>query len=204
MRKVAALLFFIAAAALSDEVLDNAAVIRLVKAGLGADVVILKVEQSPAQFDVSTSALVDLKTAGVPDSVIKAMLLKAPQPPQVAPPPPKPATDSFPCAKVKYYTLGTNGWDWVPSSLCVSSTNLSVDEENIPLDRVVAHCIAKTSLFIGDTEQEWWFTDGKETRKFRGKEEIIKSISDAVIHNHSASKHGSCNGRPIRALFDHR
>lgn len=43
------------------EVLDNAAVVRMVGAGLGADVVTLKIERSQARFDTSTDALIALR-----------------------------------------------------------------------------------------------------------------------------------------------
>lgn len=154
------------------------------QAGLGADIVTLKVHQSAAHFDVSIDGLIALKAAGVPDVVIRAMMLKTGTPP---PPPQTPkatAIDAAPCANVKYYTLGTNGWNWVPASLCTSASGISFDEQSIPFDRVVAHCFAKASLFaLGDTtyrneEQEWWFTDGKDVYKFRGKQDEIKLTHD--------------------------
>lgn len=86
------LILLFAARLFAAEVLDNAAVIRMVGAGLGADVVTLKIERSQARFDTSTDALIALKAAHVPDGVIRTMLMKenaplvaAPAPTDVAP-----------------------------------------------------------------------------------------------------------------------
>lgn len=57
--------------------LTNSGVLKLVKAGLPADVVIAKIQQSACDFDTSPAALAHLKKAGVPDNVILAMV-KAP------------------------------------------------------------------------------------------------------------------------------
>src|SRR5260221_2545320 len=73
-------LFLLATPLVAAEVLDNAAVIRLVSAGLGGDVIVLKIEQSQVAFDTSTDGLIALKEAHVPDVVIRAMLLKASEP----------------------------------------------------------------------------------------------------------------------------
>ncbi len=187
---LASLLLLLAVTTYADEVLDNAAVIRLAQAGLGADIVALKVEQSPAHFDVSTDGLIALKAAGVPDVVIRAMLMKTSTPKATT-------SDGARCANVKYYTLGNNGWNWVPASLCTAASGVSVDEQSIPLDRIAAHCFAKASLFaLGDTtyrneEQEWWFTDGKDVYKFRGKQDETKAIADFIVQKHPSSKHGS-------------
>src|SRR5258708_37391827 len=73
-------LFLLATPLLAAEVLDNAAIIRLVSAGLGGDVIVLKIEQSQVTFDTSTDGLIALKEAHVPDLVIRAMLLKGSEP----------------------------------------------------------------------------------------------------------------------------
>lgn len=57
--------------------LTNSEVVSMVKAGLSADVIIAKVETSECAFDTSPGALEKLKAAGVPETVILAMV-KAP------------------------------------------------------------------------------------------------------------------------------
>lgn len=54
--------------------LKNEDVVSLIKAGLSPEVVRAKIEASPCRFDISPASLKDLKAAGVPDSVILAMV----------------------------------------------------------------------------------------------------------------------------------
>jgi len=56
------------------ELLTNDTVISLVKAGLGPQAIEAKIAASRGSFDTSTNALIQLKQAGVPDSVIASML----------------------------------------------------------------------------------------------------------------------------------
>ncbi|OKS88199.1 hypothetical protein [Mucilaginibacter polytrichastri] len=60
----------------SAEVLTNASLISLHKAGLDDEVIISKIETSPTNFDVSTDRLIDLKNAGVSNAIIKALIDK--------------------------------------------------------------------------------------------------------------------------------
>ena len=63
----------------SKKALTNQDVIDLSKAGLPSEVITAKINSSPCNFDTSPSALKDLKGAGVPDTVILAMV-QAPAP----------------------------------------------------------------------------------------------------------------------------
>lgn len=54
--------------------LTNKDVLEMLKSGLTAEIVIAKIKSSPAKFDTSPTALAELKTAGVPDAVIMAMV----------------------------------------------------------------------------------------------------------------------------------
>lgn len=191
---------------LAGETLDNEAVLRMVKASLPADIIVLKIEQSQARFDVSTDALIALKAANVPDAVIKAMLMKAPAPPAPPPSPPAPPPAADRCMSVRYYTTGNNGWNWYPANLCVTSSAVTIDEESIPLDQIVAHCSPRPALIdIGGASfrgtQEWWLTDGRELHKLRGKSEEIEAVAAALARAHPASRHGSCGDRDIRKLL---
>jgi hypothetical protein len=67
-----------AAASAQSSRLDNAEVIRMVEAGLGPAVVSEAISSaSDAAFDTSAEGLIALKTAGVPDAVISAMIKRA-------------------------------------------------------------------------------------------------------------------------------
>jgi hypothetical protein len=54
--------------------LINKDIVELTRLGLSADVIVAKIKASPTNFDTSPTALSELKTAGVPDSVILAMV----------------------------------------------------------------------------------------------------------------------------------
>ena len=54
--------------------LTNKDVIDMIKAGLGVEVVLAKIRATPSRFDTSPAVLAELKTAGIPDSVIRAMV----------------------------------------------------------------------------------------------------------------------------------
>ena len=56
------------------DVLTNDGVVTMVNSGLGDDVIIGKIRVSQTQFDLSTQALLDLKSRGVSEAIIKAML----------------------------------------------------------------------------------------------------------------------------------
>jgi hypothetical protein len=76
--------------------LNNDAVIKLVKAGLSDDLIVNTISTSAGSYDVSTSGMIALKTAGVSDRVVSAIVSKAnaaaqPAPLPVPPMPPMPA-----------------------------------------------------------------------------------------------------------------
>ena len=54
--------------------ITNNDVVAMTKAGLKDQTIILAIEQGPTQFDTSPKALIELKTAGVSDSVLSSML----------------------------------------------------------------------------------------------------------------------------------
>jgi tetratricopeptide (TPR) repeat protein len=76
------------------EILTNEAVVTMVKAGLGDDVIVGKVRLTQGQYDLSTNGLLRLKADGVSEAVIKAMIeasaggeAPGPKPAQAATPP---------------------------------------------------------------------------------------------------------------------
>jgi hypothetical protein len=58
----------------ASSALTNKDVLEMLKAELTAAVVVAKIKSSATSFDTSPTALTDLKTAGVPDAVILAMV----------------------------------------------------------------------------------------------------------------------------------
>ena len=70
-------LLLLAPVLLAQETLNNASVIKLIKAGLSDDLVVATINASPGKYDTSAIALIDLKKAGATDKVVAAMILKA-------------------------------------------------------------------------------------------------------------------------------
>jgi hypothetical protein len=62
------------------EGLTDETIIALVRAGLGPETVVAKINATPGTYDTSTDALIRLKQAGVPDPVIAAMLKRSSSP----------------------------------------------------------------------------------------------------------------------------
>ena len=58
----------------SEAELTNKAILAMVKGGLSSDVIIAKIQTSTCAFDTSPAALIELKSAGVPETVILAMV----------------------------------------------------------------------------------------------------------------------------------
>jgi hypothetical protein len=98
MRKSFIALVFLAFCPLlvAQQSLNNDAVIKLVKAGLSDDLIVSTINAQPGIYDTSTDGLIALKTAGVSDKVVAAIVAKAAAaqtaPPPVPPMPPMPAT----------------------------------------------------------------------------------------------------------------
>jgi hypothetical protein len=70
----------VAPSAAGREMLNNSTVISLVKAGLGPEAIIAKINASNGSYETSTNSLISLKEAGVPDPVIAAMLQRSTSP----------------------------------------------------------------------------------------------------------------------------
>jgi len=61
----------------SSEILTNDSVVKMVKAGLSAGVIVEMIQNNPGNYSLNSSSLIKLKQQGVPDKVISAMLAKA-------------------------------------------------------------------------------------------------------------------------------
>src|ERR1700758_3841127 len=75
------LLLAIHLAAAQSSTLTNQDVLKMTKAGLSPGVMVDKISSQPCRFDTSTEALAGLKSAGVDDSVLSAMIRCHPAPP---------------------------------------------------------------------------------------------------------------------------
>jgi len=66
---------------LAQQILNNDSVIKLTKAGLSEDLIITTINSSPGNFDTSADGLIALKSAGVSDKAVSAIILKSSTPP---------------------------------------------------------------------------------------------------------------------------
>ena len=62
------------------EILTNKDVILMTQSGLSKELIIRKVKEAGGKYDVSAQNMIDLKKAGVDDSVIESMMEKAAAP----------------------------------------------------------------------------------------------------------------------------
>jgi hypothetical protein len=58
----------------AQEPLTNDSVVKMVKAGLAEDVILSMVKSQPAKYTMSPDNLIALKTAGIPDRIVAAMV----------------------------------------------------------------------------------------------------------------------------------
>ena len=91
----------------AEEPLTNGDVIKLVKAGLTTETVIAKIEHSAARFDTSTDALIDLKEHGVPEPVIRLMVVRSAEARSAEEPSVAPAPAPVPAAVAKPATAAS-------------------------------------------------------------------------------------------------
>jgi len=98
MRTYALLAICLAAcsiAAIAQQPLTNDSIEKMVKAGLGDDVIVSMIQSQPGNYDVTPDTLVALKKDGLSDKVLSAMAAKS-----TAPAPDKATADQ---SKDKYY-----------------------------------------------------------------------------------------------------
>jgi hypothetical protein len=64
------------ATAFAQQVLDNDAIVKLVRSGLSADIILSIVNNEPGKYSLAADDLIKLKDGGVPDQVVAAMVRK--------------------------------------------------------------------------------------------------------------------------------
>ena len=101
---------------LAQQQLDNEAIVKLHKAGLGEDMIVNMVNTQPGQYAVGVNDVVALKQAGISEKIIAAMMSKgnAPAVSPAAPPPrrrrPRPP---LPEAEIGVYYKKGDQWEEV-------------------------------------------------------------------------------------------
>ena len=83
--KAIRLLLVLACAALAQETLNNEAVVKMVKAGLGEDMIVSMIQNQPGMYVTTTDDIIALKKEGVTDRMLGAMIARASGAPAPAP-----------------------------------------------------------------------------------------------------------------------
>ena len=86
--------------------LDNDSVLKMVKAGLGPDLIVSMIQTQPGNYKVDTDEMIALKAAGVPDKVIAAMIAKGTSPAPVA----QPAAEAASTREIGVYFKKDGEW----------------------------------------------------------------------------------------------
>jgi hypothetical protein len=71
------LLLVVCTLAICQSPLDNAAILKLVQAGIGEDAIVGMVNQQPGRYSLSANDIIALKTAGVSDKILSAMIVRS-------------------------------------------------------------------------------------------------------------------------------
>jgi hypothetical protein len=126
MRAVCVWVFLglLAVALLAQTALTNDSIIRMAKAGLGEEIILSTVKSQPGRYATAPDDLIALKTAGVTDKVIAAMIDKMPAAAAVEPPPAPAApagpagapvsAPSAPVSEVGVYYRKSGAWTDLP------------------------------------------------------------------------------------------
>jgi hypothetical protein len=83
------------AVVVGQQVLDNAAIIKMTKAGLSEEIIASTVKAQPGRYTLAADDLISLKQDGVSEKVIAALLAKDSMPAGVVASPPVPSTGEF-------------------------------------------------------------------------------------------------------------
>jgi hypothetical protein len=60
----------------AEDILTNASIVKLVKAGLSEEIILSMLKTQPAEFDLGSDQILALKSANVSDKIISAMILR--------------------------------------------------------------------------------------------------------------------------------
>jgi hypothetical protein len=140
----------------AQQSLNNDSVIKLVKAGLSDDLVVSTINASPGTYDTSPDGIISMKTAGVSDKVVSAIVSKAgSQPAQTVQP--ATATDGLkPEQKQKKYLgIVQPGARIVVAPMGGFETYFSaaIREKRVPVVLTLDRDSAQ--YFLVSTETEW-------------------------------------------------
>ena len=162
----------------ASEVMTNDAIVSMVKAGLGEELILSKIKTSTGQYDTTTNAIIKLKTEGVSDKIIQAMM-GAPSAASPALPPassvPAPLATPTPAVPPP----------GVPGMMVVQGQSLFVKVndrvlEILPVVPEVVHSMAKHFIpFYFGPGDNWHFVRGQKAvvRLRKGKPSFYTKVN---------------------------
>lgn len=74
---IAVIALCLSGTALAQQSINNDTIVKMAKAGLSDDVIVSTINASPGKYDASPDGLIALKTAGVGDKAIAAIVAKS-------------------------------------------------------------------------------------------------------------------------------
>lgn len=80
LQRTVVLLLFIGVVCAAQQALNNDSIVRMAKAGLSDTLMVTTINAQPGQYDISVNGIIALKTAGVSDTVVAALLARAAKP----------------------------------------------------------------------------------------------------------------------------
>ncbi len=168
-------------AAAQQPALDNAAVVKMTKAGLGEDLIVSMVQNQPGQYDLTPDTLVSLKSDGVSEKVLAAMAAKNSAPADA--PPEAKAADPYDDLDIGVYYKVGDVWTPIPSEQVNWKTG------------GVLKSIATQGIVKGDVNGR--LTGPKSATEMRSPMEFLIKTPDGVegtdfqlvkMHTHSDSR----------------
>jgi hypothetical protein len=181
--------------AVAQSVLDNAAVVKMVKAGLGDDTIAAMINTQPGNYTVTPDAMIQLKQAGVSERVINAMIAKASGAPAPASAPAA-APAAPPVDEVGVYFKDKDGkWvEMLPEIVNFKTGGFlkTLGTDGIVKGDVNGHIAGKTAKISLNTPLDFliYMQDGVEITEYQllhlhvtGDGREFRSVTGGVIHS---------------------
>jgi hypothetical protein len=142
-RRVTLFVLLLGSLMMAQDTLDNAAVVKMTKAGLGEGVIVSMVQNQPGHYDLTPDTLVSLKNDGVSEKVLAARAAK-----NAAPAAPAAKADQYDDLDIGVYYKLKDVWTPVPSEAVNWKTGgvlKSIASDGIVKKDVNGHLNGKTS-----------------------------------------------------------
>ena len=201
-RTVIVALALLAAVAFAQSDLNNEAILKMVKAGLGEDVIVSMIKNQPGKYVVDPDSVIQLKQAGTSEKIINAMIEKnsggtaATAVPPAAPTAVVPLVDEVGV----YYMDKDNKWIQILPEVVNWKTGgvlKSLATDGIVKGDMNGHIEGKLSRYTLNTPLHFliYMPDGVSTTEYQllhlresGKSREFRSMTGGVFHASGGAK----------------